>query len=509
MNWRLLKYLFASGAVLLHSCSPTYQKVLKQKGDLCAGIADTRPLGVLKGLSLDAGRMKYETGVCSLENGGESLVIRAWLCDNAQKTLDIQYYIFSRDNTGLIACDYLVRAADRGVKIRLIVDDATAKTGRHEIYTLDTHKNIEIKIYNPGVKIGDPITRLWKMITKGKQLQRRMHVKSLTVDEQVSIVGGRNIADEYFDYDKHYNFLDRDVMLIGKTVATVKNSFEEYWNDPLSVPYEELVNIRRKKARDSHRFDRLHQYACDTENFTPRMRAKIRNFPASYAALEQAGTIVWLREVSYVTDAPGKNSGAGFAARCTDSLLALIKSAKTSIDIQSPYLITTDTGKELLRQLVQRGVKVRVLTNSLGATDNYEAFSGYQRDREKTLATGIGIYEFRPDAQIRYKIMTDEVQAAMNYSPVIGLHAKSMVIDGNIAVIGSFNLDPRSVNLNTECVAIIRSREVAGLLLKYMNEAFLPENAWHTTTDYNPDKEAGNNKRAKAATRKVIPKKVL
>lgn len=154
-------------------------------------------------------------------------------------------------------------------------------------------------------------------------------------------------------------------------------------------------------------------------------------------------------------------------------------------------MITTAIGEKLFRDAVKRGVKVRILTNSLASTDNLEAFAGYQKCRKSLLATGVEIYEFRPDAANRFEIMTGALQKKLNFVPTFGLHAKSMVIDGNTTVIGTFNLDPRSAYLNSECFAVISSPQIAGGVLKGMNEALLPENAWHTTLQFNPDKEAG------------------
>ena len=183
--------------------------------------------------------------------------------------------------------------------------------------------------------------------------------------------------------------------------------------------------------------------------------------------------------------------------------------AKKSIDIQSPYLITTEVSQQLFLAAIQRGVSVNILTNSLSSTDNLEAFSGYQRERETLLGIGINIYEFKPDAAIRFKIMTGALQKEMNFTPIFGLHAKSMVIDQEIAVIGTFNLDPRSANLNTECIAVIYDSKIAGNLYNAMQEDIKPENAWNTTLTYNPDKEAGWLKRTKVWFRGVVPKSIL
>jgi len=163
----------------------------------------------------------------------------------------------------------------------------------------------------------------------------------------------------------------------------------------------------------------------------------------------------------------------------------------------------------LFTEAVQRGVKIRILTNSLASTDNTEAFSAYQSDRNALLGTGVEIYEFRPDAAERTKIMTGELQETLDHKPIFGLHAKSMVVDGKIAVIGTFNLDPRSANLNTECIVIIPSMNIASKVLAGMNVEFQPENSWQTTLTSNPDSLVDRSKRFKTWTRKILPKDIL
>jgi phosphatidylserine/phosphatidylglycerophosphate/cardiolipin synthase-like enzyme len=434
------------------------------------------------------------------------------LAEYAEKTIDIQYFIFSPDNVGLIACDYLVRAADRGVKVRLLVDDIMVEAGVHEILTLDSHENIDIKIYNPGVNVGKNIySKIKKFATDFRGANQRMHNKTFIVDGKVTITGGRNIADEYFDYDHEYNFRDRDVLLIGNVNASITKSFDEFWNDSLSVPVSELVNEEDNNFSDSTRFDRLHQYACDPENFWPQVRNRIQNLHTTFQELSASGNLVWLEDVEFVSDVPGKNTSTTLRGGgvCTDTLMNLIRNAKTSIDIQSPYLITSEESRNLFSEAVKRGVKIRILTNSMASTDNMEAFSGYQRDREKLLETGVRIYEFKPNAAERFNVMTGALQEKINFTPIFGLHAKSMVLDGKTTVIGTFNLDPRSANLNTECVTIIRSQKTAAGVLNGMEIEFKPENSWETTLNFNPDSEASKAKRVKSWTRKVIPKEIL
>lgn len=505
-------YLFFI-TLFLASCSSETMEIPEQKQDFCASIHRDSSTTLSKELGPVAELMKDKTGVYVLEDGDGSMVTRAWLSEYAEETIDIQYFIFSTDNVGLIACDYLVRAADRGVKVRILVDDIMVEAGVHEILTMDSHENISIKIYNPGVNLGKNIgQKLMKFNKDFAGANRRMHNKTFTVDGKVSITGGRNIADEYFDYDHEYNFRDRDVLLVGKASKSIERSFEEFWNDSLSVPVTSLVEEPGNDFKASGKFERLHQYACNPENFWPQVREKIKNLPAAFKSIQHSGELVWLDSVEFVSDIPGKfirKDGKVMGGVSTLALINLIKNAKTSIDIQSPYLITTELGEGLFRDAVKRGVKVRILTNSLSSTDNLEAFAGYQKCRKTLLETGIRIFEFRPDAANRFKIMTGALQKKLNYAPIFGLHAKSMVVDGHTAVIGTFNLDPRSATFNTECFAVVHSAKIAEGVLKQMEEDYKPENSWETTPSFNPDKEAGTKKQAGTMLRKLVPKKIL
>jgi putative cardiolipin synthase len=492
------------------ACSSPKSEIPVQEKDFCASIHRNDSLSLSIALQPIADSMQAKSGVYVLEDGGGSLVARAWLAEYAEKTIDIQYFIFSPDNVGLIASDYLVRAADRGVKVRLLVDDVMVDAGVHEILTLDSHENIDIRIYNPGVNLGkNIISKIKKFSTDFRGANQRMHNKTFIVDGKVCITGGRNIADEYFDYDHEYNFRDRDVLLLGKVNDDISRSFEDFWTNALSVPVTELVSEEEAHYADTARFDRLHQYACNPENFWPQVRDRIQNLHKAFQTLQS--NLVWLEGVQFVSDVPGKNSSTGLSGGgvSTDTLISLIKKAKISIDIQSPYLVTSDLGKKLFKEAVDRGVKVRILTNSMASTDNMEAFSGYQRGRKKLLQTGVKIFEFRPDAKERFQVMTGALQEKLNYTPIFGLHAKSMVIDGTITIIGTFNLDPRSANLNTECVTVIRSRKIAEGVFRGMELEFNPDNSWETTLTFNPDSVASRAKRAKTWSAKMIPKNIL
>lgn len=496
-------------ACLLVSCSLNREKPNKQNSSQSVKVTSDS-ITIYKALSITSDNIKKRTGVYTLENGGKSFIARLWLFDHAQKSIDIQYYSFAKDVTGRIACGRIIQAAEKGVKIRILIDDAASRMRSYEIRLLDSHENIEIRVYNAGLMLGRLDRRIWKLAKNSNRLLRRMHNKTITFDDEVCITGGRNIADEYFDYDHKYNFRDRDVMIMGQAVNDVKISFDKFWNDTLTVRYSELSGRSEKEQlNDRARLNRLQEDAA--KDFSADMKEKVKQFPDELNSAHKSGDLVWVRQISFVSDIPGKNEEKEKrkGGVCTDSLISLFKSAKATIDIQSPYFIITDEAKQLITETIQRGVKIRLLTNSLASTDNHEAFSGYQKDRETILKLGVLVYEFKPDAQVRFKLMIPEVQAALKYKPVYGLHSKTMIIDGITTVIGSYNFDPRSANLNTECITIIRSGDVAKNLSGYIEEEFLPENAWQVTLEKNYDCKASLKKRMKVASRRIVPKKLL
>lgn len=494
------------------NCNSNHQKIIVEQ-DFCALIHRDSSTTLSEQLLPFQNIMKDKTGVYVLEEGDISMISRAWLSEYAEKTIDVQYFIFSADNVGLIACDYLLRAAERGVKVRLLVDDLLIESDADALLTLDAHPNLSIKVYNPNANLGKNIAqRVGSLITDFRGFNQRMHNKTFTVDGKVVITGGRNIADEYFDYDHEYNFRDRDVLLIGGISKQVKNSFDDFWDSSLSVEIHKIVNPNNNHHTIQTRYNNLHNYACNPENFWPQIRENIKNIPKAFENIQNSGDLIWLDSIAFVTDNPGKNDGSkGLKGGgiCTDALINLVKNATSSINIQSPYLITTELGQNLFSDAIKRGVKIKILTNSLASTDNLEAFNGYQRDRKLLLKLGIEIFEFKPNAEVRYKVMTGALQEKLNYTPVFGLHAKSMVIDEEIAVIGTFNLDPRSANLNTECATIMYSSKIAKNLHTIMEEETKPENAWKSTLKFNPDSAAGLLKRINAKTRIIVPKKIL
>jgi phosphatidylserine/phosphatidylglycerophosphate/cardiolipin synthase-like enzyme len=492
------------------ACSSKLPRLPEVTQDFCSTVNSRSSLTLSEHLFPFNDQMQNKTGVYVLEQGTEAMLSRAWLSEHAQKTIDVQYFIFSSDNVGLIAIDYLVKAAERGVKVRVLVDDIMVDASGNELLKLAAHENFSIKIYNPKANIGKNIAeKLYNLTTDFHGLNQRMHNKTFTVDGKVSITGGRNVADEYFGYDHQYNFRDRDVLLVGGITDKIESSFNQFWQSDLSVSVDQLVT---KKHKSNTGYNALHQYACDPLNFVPKVRDQINDIPKAFTEINQEGKFHWLEGVEYISDIPGKNNKHEFlggSGLSTERLISLVKQAKQSVTIQTPYLVTTSLSRNLFKALVDRGVEVKILTNSLASNDNLEAFSGYQRDRKALLETGVLIYEFKPDAKIRQKIMSEVMQKQLQEKPIFGLHAKSMVIDNELTVIGTFNVDPRSANLNTESITIIPSKEIALSVKNGMLEEMKPENAWQTTLQWNPDGEVSYLKRLSVKLRRVIPKDIL
>lgn len=495
--------------LLLIACSKPVQREFVEL-EYCQPYSLEKP--VVQNLKIDSllSTNSSKTGVFVLEEGEQAITIRAQMSQLAKESIDIQYFIYSEDNVGTISCDYMLQAACKGVKIRLLVDDLMIDLNPDYILALAQHKNVDIKIYNPNLNIGKNLpSKLLETVTDFRGINQRMHHKTFIVDQSMAITGGRNIADEYFDYDHEYNFRDRDVFLMGKVVNDMHIAFEEYWDHGLSIAIEDIITYSSEKINPEDTYTYVNTYAQDSSNFWPEIRNQI---PFALQSALNSNKFYWLDSVEFVSDIPGKNlgeDGLGGGGLTTDALIQLVKNAKEEVYIQSPYLIISDLGFNLFKDAVDRGVEVIILTNSLSSTDNLEAFNGYQRNRKRLIEEGVQIYEFKPDAEIRRQLMKGSLQRKLNFVPIFGLHAKSMAVDDDISVIGTFNLDPRSANLNTECITIIKDYQVNMDLKGIMKKELLPENAWKVTKDFNPDKKAGFGKRMKAWTRGIVPTSIL
>lgn len=452
-----------------------------------------------------------QTGAYILENGYEAWLARAWLADHATRSIDVQYVVWSNDKIGTLASEALLRAADRGVKVRVIVDDLFIETEYITLLALTKHPNVEIRIYHPTQRVSSNAgKRLWNIINNFRTANQGMHDKTFVVDGVIAITGGRNLASDYFDFHHAANFRDRDALILGKAVSEVKNNFDNFWQHPLSVPVEKIFSEHRFMQTQTNGSDpevqiiysQLHDFANQEENSDPLIKYALGGTPASFERLVQE--MLWT-DVDFIHDIPGKKTqetwqGNGNSSR---ALAVLMKSAQKEIVIQLPYLVLSDQALALIKDTLQRGVKIIVNTNSLASTDNLQAFSAYRNQREDLLKMGVEIFEFRPDAKSRGKLLNSPV--IDKYQPaVFGLHAKSMVVDNKTAYIGTFNFDPRSENLNTEVGVIIHSPQLASQLAKTIRQDMQASHSWNAKNDA-PDQYSSHGKRLKVWLLQLLP----
>jgi putative cardiolipin synthase len=287
----------------------------------------------------------------------------------------------------------------------------------------------------------------------------------------------------------------------------MQENFEEFWRSSLAVPVGALIETGDQVITDADALGKaaqLHAYASDPLNFEPAVRAAIEDLPDSFPSL--LSQMTW-QPVTFISDAPGKNdgkAGLGGGGQATDSLFETIRNAKHSVVIQSPYLIMPRGGIELLAALTARGVDIRIVTNSLASTDNIPAFSGYHRQRPRLLNAGVELFEYKPHPGIQAELVERYPRLANN-NPVFALHAKSMVIDDRLIFIGTFNLDPRSANLNTEVGVLIESEELARQLKASIERDMRPENSWQATLDFAPDYVVERSKRIQLGFINLLP----
>ncbi len=422
-----------------------------------------------------------KSAAITLELGELSLLSRAWLADHCTRSLDVQYFIWTADNVGRLAMDGLLRAADRGVKVRVLVDDLLLDMPPGYLLAMDGHPNLDIRIYNPNTNTGLGFwKKSWNAAMSFRDVNQRMHNKGLIVDGKLAVTGGRNLADEYFDFHHDFDFRDRDVMVAGPVAADMGRAFQMFWVSPLSRPVGELLDPIDSAAQRAIR-DSIAAYARDTANFLPAVRRVMDALPERFGAV--VGDLAW-GEARFVTDTPGKNDGKlGLqgSGTTTHFLADLLRSAKRSVTIQSPYLIPNDTVLSLFRALLARGVTVRISTNSMANNDNLKAVSGYLKRRKQILAMGVKVYEFKPQPGVQKKLQRR--YKSRKRMPVFVIHAKTLVVDGEKVFIGTFNLDPRSMNLNTESGIFLPDRRIAHEVERAIERDMEPENSWDASKE--------------------------
>ena len=392
---------------------------------------------------------KHLSGIYLLADPHDAFVARATLIEAADHSLDMAYYIWHNDVSGKLLLQMLQKAAQRGVRVRLLLDDNNTRGMDNLLAALNAQDNIEIRLFNPFTT---RTIRALGYLTDFPRLNRRMHNKSLTADNQATIVGGRNIGDEYFNVGTDIGFADLDILATGAVVHQVSQDFDRYWSSQSSYPLERIIT----QANIAKGQEELQQSKQTDAPIRASYQQSLMESPLHHAILENH--IPWiLAPARLISDDPAKGlSRDRNQPAINEKLVAAMGIPQQSMYIVSPYFVPTQKGVEALRYIKQQGVEVTVLTNSLRATDVAAVHSGYAKYRKNLLKAGIELYEVKPDfAPPKAK------DKGLTGSSATSLHAKTFVVDNKRVFIGSFNLDPRSTRLNTEMGVVIDSPAIA------------------------------------------------
>jgi cardiolipin synthase C len=411
------------------------------------------------------------SGFGIIRQGSPAFMARVAMADLAEKTLDGQYYIWDGDTTGLILADRLLRAADRGVRVRLLIDDHyLTETRDLTIAALDAHPTIEIRFFNP---ISHRRWRMMSFLAEFGRVNHRMHNKLFVMDNAVGMVGGRNIADIYFGVRTDHNYRDLDALTAGPVVGELSGSFDLFWNSEWAIPVAAVV---KEQATDQDLRDlrtRLEEQLAATGYPYP-IDERVADLRARLAQIRDK--LIWAPGRVFV-EHPSRVATTADTGVIAEALRQRARAVECELLIESPYFVLGDRTIEGIRQLRARGVKVRVLTNSAASNDVIAAHAGYVNTRKQLLQAGLELYELRPDTNMErdWALFAGKSRAA--------LHAKSLVFDRQAVFIGSFNLDPRSTALNTEIGVMIDSPEIASQVGELMDEGVSPGSAFHVTLD--------------------------
>jgi cardiolipin synthase C len=408
-------------------------------------------------------------GIYALPNAHDAFAARMLLAAAAERSLDIQYYIWRKDMTGTMLFDALRRAAERGVRVRLLLDDNNTPGLDGTLAALDSHPNIELRLFNPFV-IRKP--RLIGYLTDFFRLNRRMHNKSFTADNQATIIGGRNIGDEYFDAaaEGSLSFTDLDVVAVGPVVQELSSDFDRYWASGSSYPADRLL-----PPATPDDLAQLQQDASRLEHDPAAAEYRQAIERSEFVARLIKGTLEFeWAPTRMVSDDPAKGLGqAGREAHLPQKLREVIGDPTTEFELVSPYFVPTAAGVDVFVAMARRGVEIKILVNSLEATDVVAVHSGYAKRRKPLLEAGITLYEMRlvsPDTE-RHRSTGPLGSSASS------LHAKTMSVDRSRVFAGSFNFDPRSANLNTELGFVMASPALAAQMANLL-ETGIPRIAY-------------------------------
>jgi len=464
-------------ALLFASCATPRTPPQRATSTFVSQTSDTR-----LGRVVAAGNASHVglSGFQLLNTGRQGFLARAALADLAERNLDMQYYIWEGDRSSKLLAAKLLDAADRGVRIRVLLDDFYRGGSQDfSIAAADRHPNIEIRLFNPrGIRRGT-VLRSLELVTRVAQMKHRMHNKLFVADNQMAIVGGRNIGDVYFGVSDHHNYRDLDVVASGPVVSEISASFDIYWNSEWAVPISELER-RLPSDDESQAICRdLRTFAAAQADFP---------YPLDTDSAILAGR---LREISrdlvwgaadVVYDTPDKVRGDA-SENVGVALTEVLAETRDELVVVSPYLIPADKEMAGLAPLVERGADIRILMNSLASNDVPVSQVVYARYRRRLLELGAELFELRAEAASR-SLYT----AQANSSAYLSLHAKAAVFDREVVYIGSYNLDRLGANVITEIGLVIHSPELARQLIDLLAVDLRPENAWQISLE---QKEGG------------------
>ncbi|MBT8119510.1 MAG: phospholipase D family protein [Gammaproteobacteria bacterium] len=417
-----------------------------------------------------------KSGFYLLSDNTDAFVARFALATIAEKTLDIQYYIIHSDASGRYLAYAILSAADRGVRVRILVDDINMSGHDGNFKMFSQHENIEIRIFNP-LSNRDWFRNIELLINLNRA-GRRMHNKTFIADNASAIIGGRNIGDEYFDDRNNLNFLDLDLLTVGPIVDDVSNSFDDYWHSQWATPIEQLSKTRvmRKQLMTlrSNLKDRWHRLK-NTDYFQ-----SLKNASFTQKIINRRIDFIWA-EADLFYDRPEKISSddPDKTVHIGPQIMPYFEHAEKELLIATPYFVPGKKGTRWLKEKRDQGIEISILTNSLAATDVSAVHAGYRKYRKQLLATGIDLYELKATARPGQSKTRKLIEGSRHAS----LHAKYMVVDRQYVLIGSANIDPRSQLLNTEIGIMVNSPQLAKQTIELFARSSSLENSYHLRLD--------------------------
>jgi putative cardiolipin synthase len=415
-----------------------------------------------------------QTAALPLYAPDEALKWRLALVDQATSSIDIQYFIWSGDAAGLILFKRLVEAADRGVRVRILVDDLGLNGTDKNLASWSLHPNLEIRLWNPSKMRKSALGAIGEFMLFFRELNRRMHNKLFVVDNRFAMLGGRNIGNPYFGLSDKYNNIDFDLLLAGAVVPEISSAFDQYWNADQAFPGIALSERGSQQRQDQLRRE-LEQMVADNASRLAAYPLQRQSWQQRFAGLPEKMEI---GRGHFLQDVPLSMDGREL--KLIDMLDQVSGITERELIVVSPYFIPDQDMLDSIADLTNRGVRVRILTGSLGSNNHTAVHSHYKKYRRPILEAGAELYEFRHDPSAEVRAIADVAPVRAEF---ISLHAKALVADRNQLFIGSLNLDPRAVEINTENGIYMESVPLASDLTQHFELLLSSDNAWRVSVD--------------------------